>query len=94
MILNLCNEGHEKWKHLPDADEKYLTAPHWPNDSVLAINNSSAVACACPSKRLAAIQTVRTPPFLFKCSLMLDSNQYLKAEFRTDKTTMSCALSQ
>lgn len=72
-------------KCVQSADEKYLTFR-----SVLAINKNIDDFCmhhfqtdsSCLPR---AIQAVRPPPFLFKCALMSDSNQYLKAEFRNDR---------
>lgn len=79
-------------KHLPSFGQKNAQpAACGPNDSMLAINNTTAPELCMHHFKTGsswlpeAIQAVRPPPFLFNCALILDSNQYLKAEFRNDK---------
>lgn len=66
-------------------------AARWPSDSMLSIKNTTVLGLSMhhfqtgSSYLPKAIQALKPPPFLFKCFLMPDSNQYLKAEFRNDK---------
>lgn len=63
----------------------------WPSDSMLSIKNTAALRLSMhhfqtgSSYLPGAIQVLNPPAFHFKCLLMPDSNQYLKAEFRSDK---------